>query len=778
MPGKPWFRRPTIAEKVAFKRGFNANSEGSDWREANLSHREYQEVSHDRLERALQELRKEQCRLERLREDHRVLARSRFYAIRMLWLSAKAMFGGAFARSAFVTATTAGLPPAPPADDAQDRVSAEEVLPLWRSKVSRNSREPVIASIVIPIYNHLNDTLRCLRSLALTWPRTLNAEVIIVDDASTDESTDVLAVIPGIKYLRNAENLGFVRSCNAGAGVATGKYICFLNNDTVVRNAWLDHLVSTAERDARIGAVGAKLIYPNGTLQEAGGIVWRDGTGWNYGRHGDPNDSRYNFERDVDYCSGAALLVRRDAFTTAGGFSELFAPAYYEDTDLCFALRASGLRVVYQPRAEIVHYEGVTSGTNLSAGVKKYQALNRPKFVSKWEAQLREHFESDPQRVPAAARRLGFMRRVLIIDSYVPLHDKESGSNRLIQIVRILRRSGFEVTFLPDNYAALQPYTDQLQELGVEVLYHSERGRSIEEALSESLPLVTYAWICRPELYEKYAAVVRRYPHIKIIYDTVDLHFIRKQREFDVSGYGADEAEKYERIELAAAKNAEAAIVVSDVESAILRQRGISNVHVIPNIHDAATTGARSYERSSGILFIGNYNHTPNVDAAEWLIRDIMPLVWKRIPRVAVTLLGSDPTKQVRALASSRVRVTGYVENVEPFFLNARVFAAPLRFGAGLKGKVGQAMAYGLPMVLSNVAAEGFALQNDRDCIIADNALDVASGIIRLYEDPVLWSRISQSAILTLEPFSTSVTEHRISVLFDSLHGTGANARL
>jgi glycosyltransferase involved in cell wall biosynthesis len=155
-----------------------------------------------------------------------------------------------------------------------------------------------------------------------------------------------------------------------------------------------------------------------------------------------------------------------------------------------------------------------------------------------------------------------------------------------------------------------------------------------------------------------------------------------------------------------------------------------------------------------------------------------MPLVWKRIPRVAVTLLGSDPTKQVRALASSRVRVTGYVENVEPFFLNARVFAAPLRFGAGLKGKVGQAMAYGLPMVLSNVAAEGFALQNDRDCIIADNALDVASGIIRLYEDPVLWSRISQSAILTLEPFSTSVTEHRISVLFDSLHGTGANARL
>ena len=138
--------------------------------------------------------------------------------------------------------------------------------------------------------------------------------------------------------------------------------MCFLNNDTVVRGGWLEHLVITAEGDPKIGAVGAKLLYPDGRLQEAGNILWRDATGWNVGHAENPEDPRYNFLRDADYVSGAALLVRRELFERLGGFSEAYRPAYYEDADLCFGVRSLGYRVVYQPRAEVVHYEGVTSG--------------------------------------------------------------------------------------------------------------------------------------------------------------------------------------------------------------------------------------------------------------------------------------------------------------------------------------------------------------------------------------------------------------------------------
>ena len=287
------------------------------------------------------------------------------------------------------------------------RISEREAISHWCERAAASpSGGPPIATVVIPVFNHLDETLRCLHAIATTWFETLPVEIVVVDDASTDRSPEILADLPGIAYLRNHENAGFVRSCNAGARHARGRYLCFLNNDTVVHKGWLDHLVATAERDARIGAVGAKLLYPNGRLQEAGGIIWRDGSGCNYGRNADPADARYNYERDVDYCSGAALLVRKHLFEELGGFSEAFAPAYYEDADLCFAIREAGYRVIYQPKAEVVHIEGATSGTQLDSGVKRYQRINRPKFEEKWHSQLALHYANDPKNVTLAARRL------------------------------------------------------------------------------------------------------------------------------------------------------------------------------------------------------------------------------------------------------------------------------------------------------------------------------------------------------------------------------------
>lgn len=718
--------------------------------------------------------------------------RSRFHALRLLWFSLKAAMGIQSSKDRYAAWSEDFVPPindlpagayavtgrslqsAIPAAVAisTDAATVQErrLLATWHARTERQplSGDPLI-SIVIPVYNKIDVTIHCLQSIVDTWFETLPVQIIVVDDGSSDRTAAVVTRLRGVDYVRNGINQGFVRACNRGASISRGKYICFLNNDTEVRDAWLDHLVNVAEADPKVGAVGSKLIYPDGKLQEAGGIIWRDASGWNYGRGEDPQDSRFNYLRDVDYCSGAALMVRRELFERLGGFSEVYAPAYYEDADLCMAVRSLGYRVVYQPRSEVIHFEGVTSGTDLSSGTKRFQEINKPKFQAKWAKVLESHFENSPAHVPIASRRLRSGKTVLVIDSYVPLYDKDAGSLRLLQIVKMLREAGYHVIFLPDNYAPLQPYTTELQALGVEVLHHIHNGRPLQKALDTVLPLLDYAWICRPNLFAKYAKLIRRNSATRVIYDTIDLHFVRARREAELLGRANDESWKeIEQEELAAARGADATIVVTHAERDLLLDRGIEKVYVVPTLHDAEIEASRTFSETGGLLFIGGYNHTPNVDAAKWLCAEIMPRIWERDPSVKLQLLGSNPPDDVKALATDRVSVPGYVADVRDYFLKSRVFVAPLRFGAGIKGKVGQALSFGLPAVLTDVAAEGFGFENGRDCLIANDAQGFAEAALRLLSEETFWSQCSKESTRVLAPFGTAATKpYIISMLND-----------
>jgi GT2 family glycosyltransferase len=325
-----------------------------------------------------------------------------------------------------------------------------------------------VVSVIIPVFNQFSYTVRCLWSIAVAGDAT-HLQIIIADDCSSDESEGLLSALPGITYIRNEKNLGFLNNCNKAAEAAEGKYLFFLNNDTAVLPGWIDHLVATASNISEAGLIGSKLLYPDGTLQEAGGIIWRDASGANVGRLDDPRRPDYNYMRDVDYVSGAAIMVPKTVWTDLGGFDERFAPAYYEDTDLAFRIRNRGLRVLYQPLSRVIHFEGITSGRDLSTGVKSHQVTNAKTFHEKWVYTLEHHLPSQKAIGAALTRRSG--PRLLVVDHMTPRPDHDAGSVIAWHFLKIFIDLGYHVTFVPCNLVYDGQYTKDLQGIGVECIY-------------------------------------------------------------------------------------------------------------------------------------------------------------------------------------------------------------------------------------------------------------------------------------------------------------------
>lgn len=605
-----------------------------------------------------------------------------------------------------------------------------------------------LVSVVIPVFNQWHFTYNCLKSLALLEDQ-VSFEVIIADDNSTDQTKQADQYITGARVVRNRGERGFVHNCNNAAMHARGRYLFFLNNDTAVWNGALDALVEPFNSKNQVGIVGARLIYSDRRLQEAGGIVWKDGTGWNYGRDDVADKPEYMYLKEVDYVSGAALMVERELWQLLGGFDQCFAPAYYEDTDLCMQVRQHGKSVLYQPLAKVTHFEGVSNGRDLKSGLKASQIVNQGKFLAKWENILQEQHLAVEEGLFFARDRSKDKKTILFIDHMFMTFDQDAGSRNQFTYLKLACEKDMNVKFMGMNFDRLQPYADIFEQMGVECLV----GKSMADGgwkrwFEQNGSFIDYVFIHRPSVAKEVIDVVRSMTHAAVLYNVADLPFLRYREEYRVTGddrcfrlAGESEIE-----ELDLAKKMDVTYCVSEEEVTLLAAAHPDKkilwmpIYAYDSQDKLRQEVVKSYDTTKDILFVGGFNHPPNIDAVIWFVNSVFPQIKEQLPAIRFYVVGSNPPREILALQGDDVIIYGRVNDQElsELYNSARVVVIPLRYGAGLKGKTIEAMYYNTPFVGTSFAIQGYP---ERDSMFTayDDPLSFVNAVVQLYSDKLAW---------------------------------------
>lgn len=610
-------------------------------------------------------------------------------------------------------------------------------------------------SVVIPVYNLWPLLQNCLKSIAGA-ANNVSFEVIVADDCSTDETAELLKLNPWVRHVRMESNGRFIRNCNNAAKHARGKYIYFLNNDTVVLDHWLDQIISTFQLRPEAGVVGSQVLFHNSEIQESGGIIWPDGEAWNFGRNID-KDKIYqvNYSREVDYVSGCGLAVQRDLWEQVKGFGEEFIPAYCEDSDLCFKIRALGKQVWVQPQSRIIHFEGLSNSKDVEKGLKAYQKINLQKLNQKWKLPiLTRGLSSIADILHASNHRLRTHKTVLVVDHYVPQPDKDAGSRTVQAFCDALIQLGYNVIFLPENYTAHQPYTSNLEALGVMVLYGNYVANHLEQVLREQVRFVDCILFNRPHITKRYIDLLTEvFPDAKTLYYMHDMHGLREHLELAFAGAAWGTPVNLAGVELLTPdeeriiRKVDLALTCSPKEEALLKPAhgnvGTICPYAIQVDADAAIgvpPDAGSTEQKD-LLFVGGFGHTPNRIGIEWLVDHVLPLLDQG---VRIHVVGSRCPDELKAKLESIPLIVfhGFAPDakLEELLRQTAVSLAPLPYGAGIKGKVVEAFAAGHTVIGSEYGIEGMEDAPEDIYFTCGTAQEFASAIQQVFSrDRAAW---------------------------------------
>lgn len=637
-----------------------------------------------------------------------------------------------------------------------DNESLESAISIASKKIQKSSirvtssKNPLV-SIIIPVYGKLDFLAKCLYSIQEA-KTNIKYEVIIVDDCGPQKVSKFFdEKINNVTIHTNKKNTGFTNTCNKGAEISRGEYLCFLNSDTIVTDFWIDNAVNGFKLAKNIGIVGSKLLYDDGSLQEAGGIVFSNGDAANIGKNENADSSWFKYFKDVDYVSGAALTIKKSDFEKLEGFDKRFTPAYYEDTSLCLDIRHKlKKRVVVNPLSVVLHHEGATNGTDENSGFKKFMSINKDKFIEKHKEELKNYGES--------YKNLWWDRdkyikgNVLIIDQCIPTPKEDSGSKDMDNILRALLNQNYRPHLFALSNRGETPETYGYYEKGVHCVFGQE-NTNFKEFFKKYHSLFSLVIISRVNSYEEVSDIIKDIsPEIKTIFYTVDLHHLRLESEYletksdDIYSIARDTKIS----ELQAISESDRTVVLSKKEKDYLE-----NIHGIPSKKILIWPLIRSefeklnsfkkVENPKDIIFIGGYRHTPNIEAVKLIKEYILPEVLKLFEKNGVSfpgikLYGSSPSNYIENLNSKNLSYEGYIENESDAFAKARISIAPLPFGAGLKGKTLSSLIYRTPIIGSSFALEGFEIDDNQ--LMVESSLDAAEFADAIYRTYISYENI------------------------------------
>jgi GT2 family glycosyltransferase len=609
--------------------------------------------------------------------------------------------------------------------DRPDDFAASADCELLKNRLQkyRSSRRPqrqkIDVSIIIPVYNNLVFTLTSVVSIFENASH-YSYEIIIGDDCSTDATAEVFSKAGGgVTLMRHKKNLGFLGNCNAAAKAAKGDYVVFLNNDTLTLPHWLDELIDVFRRDPNCGLSGSKLLNADGTLQEAGGIFWEDGSAWNFGRNSDPRLPEFNYLKEIDYISGASIALPRKTWKELGGFDSLYAPAYCEDSDLAFRVRAAGMKTIYAPHSGVIHHEGKSHGKDTTSGIKAYQVANQEKLLSRWRSTLAAHHFPNAQDVFLARDRSRGRPHILIVDHYIPQWDRDAGSRTMYHFIRMFLASGFQVTFWPDNLNEDREYCRTLQNEGVEVIYSAAYVDRFDAFMSANGQYFQYALLSRPHIAIKYYQELRENSNCRILYYGHDIHYKRMELELELNHNDnlRLEIENVRRLEIDNWRKSDVVLYPSADEREEVKRAlpgcVSADVPMLGYLHEELSTArenlagfdTRDFDE---LLFVGG-SHPPNVDALVWFAMEVLPLIRVKRPNTRLNVVGSTSSPEMARLESESIILKGRLSDQDLAKLYATVGVAviPLRFGGGVKGKTIEALFHAAPFVATAVGMQG-----------------------------------------------------------------------
>lgn len=604
-------------------------------------------------------------------------------------------------------------------------------------------------SIVVILYNQAALSLLCFQSLLKSVD--LPFELIVIDNASSDETSRLLALCDGIKLIQNPSNVGFVEAVNQGANIAQGKHLLLLNNDAILQPHALENAVATLESDDSIGAVGGKIILLDGTLQEAGSIIWNDASCLGYGRGRNPEDPEFMFQREVDYCSGAFLLIKRNLFEELNGLDMDYAPAYYEESDFCVRLKKQGYKVIYEPNSVLTHYEFASSGGYSNAS--KLQIAHQEIFKEKHKDFLQSRPAPDEKNI-LRARDSSHKPRLLLIDDRVPLLGLGAGYPRCRHLLQDLHALGYQVSFYPlrmpheswqDTYATLPAEVEVMLHAGTE---------GLETFLRERKNYYQHIIVSRDHNMAFLNELLDNNPDLignsHLVYDAEAVAAAREVLKLRLTGNTLTDAQAQKMIEeeVALAKHAHSIICVSDREAELFTSAGHSTVHTLGHACLSRLTPS-SYEDRKDFLFVGALqdNGSPNVDSLLWFESEVLPALRKRLGEgFRILVVGKNGASDLGKIQDSSFKFLGMQDDLTPFYDSCRVFVAPTRFAAGIPHKVHEAAAYGIPVVATELLREQLGWNNGVELLSASDAIEFAEHCANIYTQKDLWKTVRQNA--------------------------------